>query len=477
MPADEVRRRAATGAAVLGARGLVVYALGIVANLVLASLLVPRDFGLFAVGTVFVVIGTYLAQGGFAAALIRRERPATRGELEAVLGAQLALTTAIALSVCALAAPFGRDGFVVATMAGALPFVVLRTPSIVVLERSLRYRTIAGADLAEALAYYAWAVGTVAAGLGVWGLASGVVVRAIVGSVTVTVRGPVGFIRPRWSWPAVRPLVGFGARFQAAEALYVAREQGLNIVVGAVAGLGVLGVWNLAWRVMQVPNLLFLTVGRVAFPAAGRLLDAQQDVRPAIERGAAVLAAITGFVTAGLVGASVALPAIVGDDWADVPEVILWSCVGLVVASPIAVATRGYLFAVDDAGTIARGLLLSAVAWFGFCAALLPDVGPAAVGMGWVVAGVLNAIVLWRRTTELTGAAIARHLWGPTVAALLATVGAWLVAQEASDPLLGGAIGLLAGELTMLACLLVLGRSALREAGELMRQAWRTIAA
>ena len=75
---DDVRGRAASGAALLGARGALIYALGIVANLALARLLVPRDFGLVALGTVLVVLGTYLAIGGLGAALIRREQSPER---------------------------------------------------------------------------------------------------------------------------------------------------------------------------------------------------------------------------------------------------------------------------------------------------------------------------------------------------------------------------------------------------------------
>src|SRR5688572_23009306 len=118
---DEIRARATRGAAVLGLRGIAIYGIGIAANLVLASLLVPRDFGLFAIGYVVVVFGTYIAEGGLGAGLIRREARASRSELQSVLGFQLALTTAIAAAALAAGAAFGRDGLVVATMVASLP--------------------------------------------------------------------------------------------------------------------------------------------------------------------------------------------------------------------------------------------------------------------------------------------------------------------------------------------------------------------
>ena len=434
----------------------------------------PRDFGLVAVGTVLVTLGIYVAAAGFGAALIRREQPPTRLELEAVLGLQLGLTCSVACLAFLAGAPFGRDGLVVATMVASLPFFVLRTPSVVVLEQRLRYREIATADVIEAFAYYVWACGTVLLGFGVWGMATGVVIRGVAGSLAVTALGPVGFVRPRWSWVTVQPIVGFGARFQGAEALFIAREQGLNLVIGAVAGLGTLGIWNLAWRVIQIPSLFFLAVGRVAFPAMSRLVGASRDVRPALERGAAVLAALTGVMVAGLVGASVALPAIVGDAWTDVPATILWSGIGFIVASPIAFASRGYLFARDQAGTIALGLLASTAVWFGVAAALLPELGAPAAGVGWVFAGLVNSAVLARRTAQLSGAAVAARSAIPTAVALTATGAAWFAAHQPSDPLLAGLVGFAVGEACVLAGLLLVSRTTLRETVGLLKQSLAT---
>jgi O-antigen/teichoic acid export membrane protein len=462
-----------SGAALIGARAALIYALGIGANLVLARLLVPHDFGIVALGTVLVTVGGYVAEGGFGAALIRRETPPERAELAAVNALQIAATLAGAAVVAAVAAPFGRDGLVVAAMVASLPILSLRTPSVIVLERALQYRVIAATDVVEALAYYAWAVTTVALGMGVWGMATAVLVRATAGSATVISRGPVGLLRPHWSWSLVRPLLGFGAKFQATAVLQIARDQGINVGVAAIAGIATLGVWNLAWRVLQVPNMLFMTVARVSFPTMSRLLGAGEDPRRVIERGVAVLAAVTGAMIVGLVGFAPALPSIVGHSWHDVPAVLLWSGVALVLAAPIAVATTGYLLASDAAGAVATATLASTVVWFCVGFALLPSLGAPGIGIGWVTGAVVNAGVLWRRTASRTGAAIGVHLAAPTAIALAGTATGWLAAHALSDRLLGGAIGVAAGELVLIAGLAVASRPALRDGRTFVRQALR----
>jgi O-antigen/teichoic acid export membrane protein len=465
---DEVRARAASGAALLGGRGALIYAVGIGANLLLARLLVPEDFGLVTLGTVVLSVGLYVGEAGAGAALIRREPGPSRAELRAVNALQLAIAVAVLLVCVAAAGAIGRDGWVVATMVASLPVWVLRAPSVIVLERELRYRAIATADVLSALSYYAWAIATVALGLGVWGLATAVVVRAVAGTATMVALGPVGLLGPRWSWPLVRPLIGFAAKFQASALLHIGREQALNVGVALVAGIATLGVWNLAWRILQVPNLLFTTVGRVAYPAMARLLGGGEDPRPVIERSIAVIATLTGVVSVALVGFAPALPVLVGPGWEDVPATLLWSGIALIVGSPVVAGTVGYLLASDQAGSVATGTLAMSVVWLAVGLPLLPSIGPPAMGIAWVAAGVVNSALLWRRTAARTGAAIGVHVAGPVATGLLGAAAGWLVAVWLGRTLPAGAAGIAVGELVLLAGLALVGRSALRQTRSLV---------
>lgn len=473
LAAGEVRDRAAGGAAMLGARGALIYAFGIVANIVLARLLTPRDFGVFALGMVVVVTGTILAEGGLGGALIKRREPPRRIELEAVAGLQLTVTSAIAIALGLAAIPLGRDVELIALMALSLPISIARAPAMLVLERQLEYRLIATADLVEALVFYTVAIVGVAAGLEVWGLALAVVLRAAAGSVTLLLVGPLGLLRPRWAWQDVRPLLGFGVKMQVGSLVTVAREQVLNVSVGAVAGLGTLGVWALAWRVMQVPALLFLTVGRVGFPTMSRLLGADHDPRPLLERQVAAVSAANAVIVVALVSFAPALPTIVGDKWHDVPAVLLWSGIALIMGSAVVVSAAGYLLAAGMPGLIVVATAASGVAWLAVALPLLGRFGAPAVAVGWVVAVVVNAVLLWRPVAARTGARVAGQMALPTAVSLLALGAGWSLAHVPDERLLGGVIGIVAGELILFAGLLWVSRPALREVSSLARQGLR----
>lgn len=86
--------------------------------------------------------------------------------------------------------------------------------------------------------------------------------------------GPVGMLRPRLSLAVVRPIWRFGAGFQAAQLAMIGRDDGVNLVTAGVAGLAVLGVWSLAYRLLRAVLLLFQALWRVSYPAMAGLLRA-----------------------------------------------------------------------------------------------------------------------------------------------------------------------------------------------------------
>src|SRR4051812_2137430 len=85
LSVGEVRQRALTGAAIDVLRGIGVRFLGLIGTLVLARLLTPREFGIVAFGTTFVIFANFFADGGIGAALIRQSDPPARADLKSLL--------------------------------------------------------------------------------------------------------------------------------------------------------------------------------------------------------------------------------------------------------------------------------------------------------------------------------------------------------------------------------------------------------
>jgi O-antigen/teichoic acid export membrane protein len=472
--ADEIRRKAAAGVAVVGIRNLVIRLLALAGTAVLARLLTPRDFGVFALALAFTSFAVLFADLGIGAALIRSdERPATV-VLETIFGFQILVTGVIAVVIALVAWPFGEIGKVTAVMAASLPLAAFRTPGAVVLERELEYRPLAKVEVGEALTYYGWSIVTVAGGWGVWGLATGAIARSLAGAVMMTLVAPVGLLRPRLSFTRLRGLIRFGAWYQAGAVVTALRDQGFNIATGAIGGVSVLGIWSLASRLLQVPLLLFGSLWRVSYPAFSRLLAAGEEARSLIERGLAVLAIWTGALLAVLVACSPALvPVVFGSQWEAAIDVLPFASLGLMVGAPVFVVASGYLYAVGDSVTVVRSVILDALALGAIALPLLPVIGIAALGLGWLGAGVVEALVLGRAVSRRTGAKVFTHLSVPTAAATGAATAGWFVAVSAGPTVASLVVSIAVAASLYFAALMFARRALVGEAFSLAGRALR----
>src|SRR4051812_48876259 len=117
----EVRDRASAGVFFITSAGALLLVVGFVGNLVLARLLTPDDFGIIALGMIVITLGITLADGGLAAAMIRREVPPTRAELRSLTGLQLMITSMLAAVGIAIALNLGESGRIAAVMIFTLP--------------------------------------------------------------------------------------------------------------------------------------------------------------------------------------------------------------------------------------------------------------------------------------------------------------------------------------------------------------------
>lgn len=430
LSAGEVRRRAVTGAAVYVLRGFGVRFIGLLGLLVLARLLTPHDFGLVAFGLTLITFTTFLTDGGIGAALIRRSDPPSRADLKAILAFQLGLSTALAAVATSVLLPFGELGQVMAIMMLSLPVAGLRVPGMVLLERSLDYRPLAFVEIVETLFYFGWAIVTVSIGWGVFGLASASIVRAVVGSAAILYLVPSARLLPSPSWARVRTLLGFGLRYQAVGLAHMFREEGTNAAVLIFAGISSLGLWSLAYRILQLPLLLLNSLWRISYPGMSRLLAVDEDVAPTLERTLSTVAVAIGVILAPLAAASTPFVTVFfGDQWTDAAAVIPPACLHLMIAGPISVALTGYLWAVGDASAVLRATLAGIVCFAIGLGLLLPTIGVAAVGVAWLPCGVVESVIMVRAARTRVSVPIARPLGPPAVSAVLGAVAGWAAAS------------------------------------------------
>ena len=171
------------------------------------------------------------------AAMIRGRATPSRPELEALLGLQLSIAATLTLLIVVISLPFGHLGEVTALMALAIPLMTLRNAGI----RAAR----AGARVQADRDHRVHRVGRLLRlgdrrrrrRLGRLGLATAIIVRSALGSGLMMSKTPHGMVRPRLGWSRIRPMLGFGARFQAVGVVNIIRDLGLNLGTVLIAGV------------------------------------------------------------------------------------------------------------------------------------------------------------------------------------------------------------------------------------------------
>jgi O-antigen/teichoic acid export membrane protein len=475
LPAQDVRRRATSGAGLLVVRGLAIRAVGFLGNIILARLLIPADFGAAAIGSAIIVFISLISDGGLGAALIRGDHSPPRIVFEQLLGLQLAIAGTLTIAAFALGPLFGRVGWAAAVMTSTSTIAVFGTASSIHLERNLMFRQLARIDVLNSVGYMMWAIPAAALGTGVWALVSANIVQVVLATALYLAVSPLRVLRPRFGLGEIRPLLSFGARFQAINAVNLVRDQGLNVGVAAIAGVGTLGVWTMAYRFIQVPFLLFESLWRVTFPGMARLMEAGEDPRPAVERLLGTSSVATGAIMCTLVGSTPALiPAVFAHRWQGIVDVLPWACGGLLVGGPISVAVAGYLFAQGDASTVLRGAILHTSAALAVGLALLPVLGIAALGLSAFSSALVEGAVLGLRATRTHRIHIVRPLLIPTLVSIPAAGLGWWIAGKVDPVWLGAVAGAATGLGTFLILQIVADRAALTRTAALVNRTVRS---
>ncbi len=248
----------------------------LVATLILARLLVPADFGVFAVGLLVINYLDRLKDMGVGSGLIYRREPwdqVARTGLPMVLASSAVLAT-LAFTTAPLVARFFDDPRLVGVIRGlALVLLVggLGQVPEVKLRRAMDFRRRLLPEVASVIVKNGISVGLAVAGVGVLSLVWGQLIGSI---VQMSLYWALCGWRPRVGWDPqmARALLRFGLPASLVALLSVFIENIDYLVVGHRLGAEQLGYYTIAYRLPEVSILAVCTMtSQVFFPAFSRL--------------------------------------------------------------------------------------------------------------------------------------------------------------------------------------------------------------
>jgi len=306
---------------------------------VLARVLDSTTFGLVALASVFVMIIGALAELGLTTYLVQADSIGAKTGSTA-LWCNLA-AAGLLCAVLELTAPLIASGFdepeltaLIRVSALGVLFIAGSAVPIALLTRAMTMKPLALRQMAGTTVGSVGSILMALNGAGAWALVFQTLAPLVVGFVVLW--AAVTW-RPRWEFSGsdAKKMVVFGVPVLGTALIHQLRDRGDELVIGAVLGAQLLGVWVISVRLMRVVIDLFTSV--VSTMALTTFAKVTEDpvrftraIRQAISAGAAMLAP----VMVGLALTSpVLIPFIFGNQWVQAGEVSqIISYVGIIIA-------------------------------------------------------------------------------------------------------------------------------------------------
>jgi len=262
------------------------FVLQLAVNIAVARLLGPDSYGLFALGTLVLMLATFFSDFGLGWGLMQRQHindeqirfVFTWQTLTGLLGALLLVTTA------PLIAGFMRDPRLAEVVRWlALTCVLNGMASTVnnLLRRELRFKTIALIQIQSyLLAYAVFGLPMAVFGYGVWSLVAAWVVQALA-LLLLSLRARPHPLRPLLAIAQPREFLNIGAVVFLTNLCNWALLNIDRLLLGRIAGTQAAGLYAVGYNLASVPNSLLVSALQPAFLASGARL---QDDRPRLRR-------------------------------------------------------------------------------------------------------------------------------------------------------------------------------------------------
>ncbi len=287
------------GVVALITRQVFVQGLTIAGGVLLARILSPIDFGVYAIITFVMNFLKAFSDAGLGASLIRHPTEPSVEEYRAVFTVQQMIVALIVLLFW-ITAPLithayhlpNRDAWLFRLVALSLLATSFQVIPSIRLERHLAFDKLAIMEVAQAITYNVLAVGLAWRGVGAMSFAIALLARSFVGAVLAGVISPwpIGW---RWDWASVREHLRYGLPYQGANLVYPLKDSIMPVFIGLLLGAGQVGYLEWAGMIAAYPVMGLMVFYRLYLPAFSRMQAHREQLGRFVEQ---TLRATNGLV-------------------------------------------------------------------------------------------------------------------------------------------------------------------------------------
>lgn len=282
------RARTAQNVAILVGLNWFNQLLQIATKVVLARLILPSDFGIWALASGLITfVGTF-GNFGLGYAIVQKGEDATKGDYDVGMTLRILITVVLFVASVAVAGPWASlfplfPAPLVADTTRIAALVYLISPWSFVpstkLTLELRYKAQVIPNLAGQLTGAIGSIVLALLGFGVWAFVYGLLLGQTASVVAYSIALPWRF-RLSLRKPVAKPLLGYAQHLIAASVLAFLMTNIDNFTVGYFWGAQALGFYAVAYGLGYIPiSLISTPAGTALFPSLAKIQDNMRSLR------------------------------------------------------------------------------------------------------------------------------------------------------------------------------------------------------
>lgn len=404
-----LKRRAKLGLMALTVRSILQNVVILVANVYLARVLMPGDYGIFGILQYAVSFFKLVGDTGLGAALVQKHEAPDDVELSSIWWLQLALGVGLvvlsfsAIPVLPLIWPAvtGDLALLLPGLALSLVFTMMRAVPFLILERQVNFGWVGLLEFLGTLVYYGSALALAHQGYGAAALVWATVGQAALVSIAANIVLPW---KPKFVYDhaRVRGLLKFGFAFQSTNIVGFINASLTPLLVGSRLGKEALGIVNFAQGTAWFPTHPVGIVRRVYFPYLSRLQADPVAFARELDKATLLCALPSCFFCAlFLGGAEKLIELIYSAKWLPAVAPLYFYSVGFVFtffswigsAAIEAKGQTGRVFRITMIGTV--------VNWAATITATIISPSPTAFAAGFMVHLIVSPLLIYVAVREL----------------------------------------------------------------------------
>jgi len=282
-------QRVARGGMWVFALRLLEKGLGLIRLVILARLLAPHDFGLFGIALLAMSTLETFSQTGFQTALVQKKGNIadyldTAWTVSVIRGFILFILVLLAAPYVALFFNTPKASLIIQVIGVSMFLRGLTNIGIVYFQKELEFNRQFIYRLSTTLVEFVVVISAALILKSVWALAFGMLAGSLTGLVASYLIHPY---RPHFmlDLSKAKELFGFGKWVFGSSIVIFLVTQGDDAFVGKLLSATMLGFYQIAFRIANMPSSEFTgMIGRVAFPAYSKLQAVPQQLREAYLR-------------------------------------------------------------------------------------------------------------------------------------------------------------------------------------------------